>query len=402
MLNIPHYLKEDDYLQIPIIKRFMKDNDIQAQDTKADEIRAITDFANKKPENEQIVESWLMKVAKEGTKEMCFRKVHRIPDIYSNPDLMKMKIDEVYPECPNKNILKYHNTEVSTMICYDIVIKDGDVEKVIFTFSQLFLKGKSGDLGDKTVFPVFVEVYLKEGFVVSRAKAKSTLYKYDDKNPLLISENRLDTMAHATELINEVVEKLGLDVNEDLEREQNEVSQMLYNLYQHYTFTPADVEMRVASQEAIISTFIDTLFKNLGLNICNKPKALVDAKILAEKYISINGDNEDIFKKDRDAYLIKITSDDELALTKIETTSEKTVPLQCTEAFFDSKKSVIGSKKCKRLHLVFKRNESKYFPASNQLVVQLGIHNSHGYIKTMQYAEEVDIQNVLQAVFKNY
>lgn len=402
MLKIPYYLQEDDYLQIPMLKRFMKENDIQSADTKADYINAITEFANKSSDNEKMVEKWLIKVAKEGTKEMCYRKVHKIPEVYRNADLVKIKIDEVFPECPNKNILNYHNTEVPTMICYDIVEESGEVEKLVFTYSKLFLRGKSGELGDKTIFPVFVEVYLKEGFVVSRAKAKSTLYKYDEQNPFLISENRIDTMGFATGLIDEIIEKLGLDAERDLRHEQNAVSQMLFNVYQHYTFTPIDVETRVTSQESIVSEFIDLLFKNLGLNICNKPKALIDARILAEKYISINGDNEDIFKKDRDAYLIKITSDDELALTKIDTTSEKTMPLQCTEAFFDSKKSVISSKKCKRLHLVFKRNENKYFPSSNQLVVQLGINNSRGYIKTMQYAEEVDIQNVLQAVFENY
>lgn len=133
----------------------------------------------------------------------------------------------------------------------------------------------------------------------------------------------------------------------------------------------------------------------MNLDVRNKQKALVDARIVAEKYISINGDNEDVFKKDRDAYLIKITSDDEMALTKIDASSSKTVPIQCTEAFFDSKK-------CKRLHLVFKRKEQKYFPVANQLIVQFGVHNSHGYIKTMQYAEEEDLQYVFQTVFKNY
>ena len=402
MLEIPYYLQEDDYLQIPIIKRFMKENNIQSQETKTDYINAITEFANKNDENEQLVEKWLIKVAKEGTKEMCYRKVHSVPEIYQNMDMVKLKLGEIFPECPNKNMLNYHNTEKTTMIGYDIVIEDNVIKKLVFTYSKLFLRGKSGELGDTTIFPVFVEVYLKEGFVVSRAKAKSTLYKYDGDNHYLISECKIDTMRLATDLIDEIIEKLGLETEKNLQHEQNAVSQMLFNVYNHYTFTPTDVETKVKSQEQIISAFIDQLFKNLNLDIMNKPKALIDAKILTEKYISINGENEDIFKKDRDAYLIKIMSDDDLALTKIDTTSQKTIPLQCTEAFFDSKKSVLSSKKCKRLHLVFKRKDSKYFPSSNQLVVQLGINNNHGYIKTMQYAEEDDIQNVLQAVFANY
>ena len=134
----------------------------------------------------------------------------------------------------------------------------------------------------------------------------------------------------------------------------------------------------------------------------NKEKAMLDAKIFVEKFISINGNNEDIFKEDRPAYLIKVTADDEIELTKIDTTSDKKVPLQCTEAFFDSKKSVVKSKKCKRLNLIFKRTDETYFSKNNPLVVQLGTHKNHGYAKTMQYAEEADIQNVLQAIFDNY
>ena len=76
--------------------------------------------------------------------------------------------------------------------------------------------------------------------------------------------------------------------------------------------------------------------------------------------------------------------------------------MQCTEAFFDSKKSVVKSKKCKRLNLIFKRTDETYFTKANPLVVQLGTQKNYGYIKTMQYAEEADIQNVLQAIFDNY
>ncbi len=159
---------------------------------------------------------------------------------------------------------------------------------------------------------------------------------------------------------------------------------------------------KVDSQEKLVSGFVNQIFSNLQLDPRNKEKALLDTRIFVEKFISINGDNEEIFKEDRPAYLVKVTADDEIELTKIDTTSDKTVPLQCTEAFFDSKKSVVKSKKCRRLHLIFKRENDTYFPGINQLVVQLGTHKNHGYVKTMQYAEEADIQNVLQAIFDNY
>ena len=53
----------------------------------------------------------------------------------------------------------------------------GWVIKIEFVFSKLFLYGNAGTIGDKTAFPIFIEVYLEEGFIISRAKAKSTLYE---------------------------------------------------------------------------------------------------------------------------------------------------------------------------------------------------------------------------------
>lgn len=57
---------------------------------------------------------------------------------------------------------------------------------------------------------------------------------------------------------------------------------------------------------------------------------------------------------------------------------------------------------CKKLNLIYKRKNEKYFPKCNYLVVQLGTNKNYGYVKTTQYAEEADIQNVLQTIFENY
>ena len=247
-----------------------------------------------------------------------------------------------------------------------------------------------------------MDVYLKEGFIVSRAKAKSTLYPYNAENPILDSEKRVNTMLKAVAAIDQIVKMLEFSTELDNKKVANENSKMLYKLYNQYSFTPVDVNDKIDSQNILITSFVNQLFKNLSLDIRNKEKALVDAKILVEKFISINGDNEAVFKEDRDAYLIKVSSDDETELTSINTKSEKTIPLQCTEAFFDSKKSVIKSEQCKKLNMVFKRQDETYFTGLNkQLEVQFGTKKNFGYVKMMQYAEEADIQNVLQAIFSN-
>lgn len=400
-MKIPDFLDRDDYLQNPIMRRFLKEHKIELVENRADYINAIGEFADQSKENKREVRDWLLKIVKEGSKEICYRKVHGIEEWHRDPVLVEAKIKEVYPDCPMKNILTYTNTGERTMIEYHIITNDDEVTRIDFTFSKLFLYGETGKVGDVTIFPVFVEVYLDDGFVVSRGKAKSTLYRYDEKNHFLLGEYKVDTMSYAVSAIDKIIEMFGFETETNAKIIKNENSQMLYRIYEKYSFTPADVEDKVKSQKDVIKGFVDQIFSNLHLDVRNKEKAILDADIFVEKFISINGDNEEIFKEDRPAYLIKVSADDDIELTKIDTTSDKKVPLQCTEAFFDSKKSVVKSKKCKRLNLIFRRNDETYLKG-NPLVVQLGTHKNHGYVKTMQYAEEADIQNVLQAIFDNY
>lgn len=54
------------------------------------------------------------------------------------------------------------------------------------------------------------------------------------------------------------------------------------------------------------------------------------------------------------------------------------------------------------MRLVLKREDETYFTATGPLIVQLESHKGYGNVKTLLYAEEADIQNVLQAIFTNY
>ena len=399
---IPAFMDRDDYLQNPIMRRFLRDHNIDLVNSRADYIKAIEDYSNRSDAAQEETINWLTQIVKEGSKEICYRKIHGITDVHRDPVLLRAKINELYPGCPHQKLFSYSNTSDRTLIDYDVITNShNEVVKIEFTFSKLFLYGETGKLGDATVFPVFIEIYLDQGFILSRAKAKSTLYQYSETNQFLLSEYKIDTRAYAMSIVDEIVATLGFQTSTNPQIVKNEISQMLYRIYEKYSFTPKQVIEDIASQSDLIKEFVNQIFSNLNLDPRNKEKALLDAQIFVEKFISINGDNEDTFKNGRDAYLIKVTADDEIELTKIDTTSAKTVPLQCTEAFFDSKKSVIKSKKCKRLNLIFKRTNDIYF-SNNPLVVQLGAHKDHGYIKTVQYAEEADIQNVLQAIFENY
>lgn len=401
MFSIPEFLDKDDYLQNPIMRRFLKDRGLDFVENRADYIKAIAEYANSNQENEMDTKQWLLQVAREGSKEFCYKKIHSVGNMHKDPALVETIIKKEFPNCPMQDILTYRNTNDRNLIDYKIIIDETEeVEKITFTFSKFMLTGENGQVGDITIFPVFVEVYLNEGFVISRAKAKATVYHYVESK-MLSSDNHVNTMDYAASAIDRIINVLGFEVEDDKKKVKNENSKMLYNLYQEFSFTPEDVEKKVNSMAGLSKAYIDKLFLDLGLSVTNKPKALLDISIFVEKFVSINGNNENIFKEDRDAYLIKVSADDELELTKIDTTSDKAVPLQCTDAFFDSKKSVLKGKKCNKLNLIFKRTNELYLK-SKPLVVQFSTNKTYGVFKTTQYAEEADINNVLQTIFRNY
>ncbi len=400
-MKIPEYLDRDNYLQNPIIRRFFKDKNIKFADNRSAYIKNLEEYSDASAENENEVKKWLLKIVKEGSKEICYRKISGVDKNHRNPVWVDEKIKSKYPDCPMQNILEYKNTKERKLIEYSI-IKDtsGNVTRINFTFSKLMLYGKVGNFGEETVFPVFIELYLNHGMIISRAKAKSTIYNYSRDDEFLISEERIQTMDYAVSVIDEVIGVLGLNAEKDKKIVENRNSKMLYELYQKYSFTPKDVDKKVENMVKYNRDYVDEVFKRLNLDIKNKPRALMDIKIFVEKYISINGDNEDLFK-DREAYLIKVATDDEIELTKIDTASYHAVPLQCTEAFFDSKKSIVKSKKCNKLNLIFRRTNDLYLK-NTPLIIQFGTNKGYGYFKTMQYAEEADIQNVLQTIFRYY
>lgn len=223
-MKIPHYLIQDEYLQVPIMRRFLQEHSIKGKNDLSEMRIAIEEFADQSDANKQAVYEWLEEVVREGSKELCYKKLYDIEDYYFQPQYARTLLNNAYPDCPNVELMQYRSTGTKTLINYKIIESDdGKVERIDFAFAQLLLREdtkastQQQKIGSPIVYPTFVRLYMKEV-----------------------------------------------------------------------------------------------------------------------------------------------------------------------------------------LHLVFKRNNTKYFPVANQLTVQFGAKNDFGYIKIMQFAEEADINNVLQTVFNNY
>lgn len=99
-MKIPDFLSRDDYLQNPIMRRFLKEHKLKFAETRVDYVKAIETYANQSEENEDEVRKWLLKILKEGSKDICYRKIYHIDEMYKNPDVVENKIKEIYPKCP--------------------------------------------------------------------------------------------------------------------------------------------------------------------------------------------------------------------------------------------------------------------------------------------------------------
>ena len=401
MFEIPHYMNKDEYLQVPVLKTFCMEHKLRTTNTKPELIKSIKTFANESELNEKETIKWLSPKIKEGSKEFCYKKIYNInPTLYSET-VIERYVKEKYPYYRERTLFSFNYEKETKCVNYK-VLKNGknELEIISFTFAKKVLEGEFGSDGNISIYPVFIDVYLKEGFIVGRGKAKSTLYEYNEDR-FLYKDNRICTQNYIVALIDEIIScfKLSTETNVNVIKSDNE--KMLYKLFDKYSFTPQPIEECIKEVENLNTQYCRELFKRLGLSILNLKGAFSDLRIFTEKYVSINGDNEYIFKEDRNAYLVKMTSDDVQETTHIDTSSSWEKPLQCTEAFFDSKKPIINSKKCQNINLCFKRKNRIYF-GNNPFIVKFTTKSQYGTFKITHYAEEVDIQYVLQTIFENY
>lgn len=342
---------EDDYIHSSKIKNFCLQKSLKVSENKADLLRNIIEYAGENESSHNYLETynWLLDTIKSGSKEFCLKRVY-FPE--ENVDKAEEIILKKYHNCPVKDILSFKNSELFELVNYEIKKNsEGTVSRINFLFSRILLEGdKEYEKGNRIIYPVYIDLYVQEGFIVARYKPKTTIYKCSDTD-ILYKENRFKPLDESMKLIDEL-EKLFRTHTMDTDSKQK-FCKMMYRLYEKYSFTPANIQEKIESMDVEKNRFIDEVFSKLKLSDINKEKAKLDLDIFLEKYISINGNMEKVFKEDRKAYLIKITSDDDLQMTRIDTASIGTNPLQCTDTFFDGKKSILNTKECKVLHLCY-------------------------------------------------
>ncbi|MHB9943256.1 hypothetical protein CF065_16955 [Clostridium sporogenes] len=392
--------KNEDYLIIGKLQEFCKENKLPTSLDKVELINSVVNFAKSEKDNSEKLMEWLDNTLKEGVKKIILTKVESIGNLKNKKikeweTLIKSTFNI---EASSYIIDATHSTNLK--LCgYNFFEVNGNVDIVSLNFTILLKEKKKKDLpGDTIIYPIFVDIYLKKGYMIGRGKSKSSLFKFEeaeDEEPICYSVNYEKLIKEAFEII---YYKLNIR-NESIPSNIHTFKSAIHLMVDECTKTPKEIVKKLNEEEIYRKTFIEDFFRRQSINHLtneNYLEALEDLKIFMEKYISINSEDEKIFTTDRYAYPIQISATDS-DFSSLEESSLETIPLQCTPIFFDNKKLIQKEKKCDNVSFMFKREPKTYF--TNKIFpVIIEVKRGYMHIDFRKYVLEEDIKNVLSRI----
>ena len=399
--------KNEEYLTLGKLQEFCKINGLKTDLDKVELTASIVDFAKKSEENSSKVSIWMDETLKEGIKKLIICKINNIRQYWNKTaDEWEGIINNIFNINTSSHLLEFKHENKMKLCGYKLVSENGSVVKVEFLYSVLLKEYKNKNQEPATIiYPIYVDLYLKEGYIVSRSKSKSAIYRFEKiKN----GNTTIDEISNSTNCDKLIDEAINITIKAfEIEKEDMAVSMhrfktIIHKIVDETTHTPKEIKEKLDGEIGYIERFAREFLTRQGISIVegeNFTKAVEDLNIFMEKYISINYQDKQIFTNDRYGYPIKISVTDE-DLSSIEETTLEDKPLQCTPIFFDNKKIIQKQKKCDNLIMVFKRTPKTYFTNKTfQVITEVKKGTMH--IDLRKYVLEEDIDNVLSRVIRS-
>ena len=177
MITIARCLSED-YIHSSKLKNFCSSHGMTVSENKPELLRQIIEFAGEDESSEKYVETydWLLEAIKEGSKEFCLKRVYVPEESIEN---LEQIISSKYDSCPRSDILSFKSKETASLVDYQIENDEqGIASKISFVFSTMVLEGdQENERGNRIIYPIYIDLYINEGFFVGRYKPKTTIYK---------------------------------------------------------------------------------------------------------------------------------------------------------------------------------------------------------------------------------
>lgn len=401
LLDIPYSFKDrnEDYLVVGSLKKFCKENKLKTTDDKTELVNSIITFANINEENQIKVADWLDSTLKEGIKNLMILKLEGLRDI-KNRSLQEWEviIKRSFNIAESKYIVFAKNKgNYNINLCgYKIHEENGVINSITFNYTILLQEQKNKSEYPQTIiYPIFVDLYLNNGYIIGRGKSKSSIGK-------ISTENKEIQSTTCEKLISEAIIKTqdALQLQfEDKRARTHRFKTEIHKMVDECTKTPTEIENKLNAEQEERANFIKSFFNRQGIDLLegnNFNHASEDLKILMEKYLSINSSDKTIFTENKYGYPVQIAATDD-DLSSIDESSCDDRPLQCTPIFFDNKKVIQRQKQCDNVSMIFKVPNKPYFQRgkiSAIFKVNKGVLN----IQFRKYVLEEEIENVLSRV----
>lgn len=408
--KIPYCFRDvhEDYLVLQSLQKFCSANGIKTNDDKFRLINNILNFANSNEDNERKTLEWFDSTLKEGVKKLIVTKIQGYSDLKdkSKPEWIKL-IKKGFSINESKYILTSKHEAFMKLCSYSFSETEEKINKVSLTFTKCLKEKKErGGNYSTIIYPVFVDIYLDKGYMVGRAKSKSSIFNYDavtiktqntqDDEDLYYKRTDCDKLI--LEAFNKIIAAFDIS-KESMEVQMHNFKSSIHKIVEECTQTPIEINNKLNAEYENREKFIRDFFNKYSIDFNeneNYLNAQEDLKIFMEKYLSITCKDKKIFTEDRYGYPTKLAATD-TDFSSIEETSINDNPLQCTPIFFDNKKLIHKQKKCDNMIFIFKRKPEKYFTA-NKYEVFFAVKKGALHIAFRKYTLEEDIQNVLSRI----
>lgn len=389
--------QHEDYITLPTIKTFVKDNKLSSTSKNREELlNIIEQYARNNSSNQERVMNWIDTVLQEGIREIHLYHFQIKPEtkiVLSKKDSAQKHINNFVDKTSNGHICGNNYTDQFALVKASAIETSNDI-KLIFMFCKKIINFESKSARKKIVeYPVIAEYYVNSEWLLIKAKPKSNLFKYVDDFKLESAEP-----VRYEKQIDEIRDwlKNRLDfVQFDRYAVENNLKRKVFELLDKFTHTPEPIKNIVDNNKFHIEKIAEEI-----MAIANVPKSQFDdinsdISNIVEKYISIYWKEKNDFIKDREAYPVRLCATDDEE-SKVEQEAALKEPLQTKAIFFDNKKMLYKNEKCDGVHFCWKRKDRGYF--TEYFNVYFKIYKGRCSIKFPEYTEMEDINNVLFSV----
>ncbi|MEG0681337.1 MAG: hypothetical protein RR581_06880 [Eubacterium sp.] len=393
--------EKEGYITIPTLRRFLKDvmnTSMKALDNRESLIKKIEEYADINEENNEKVLSWVDDVLKEGIKDIYVKKIKCdlvLNKILKNPEKLEEKLNPSVIKGMNGHFCGNQYNKKLGFVGYSFNISEKNGDYISIQAGELLEISDIKGNHYSTILPMCIDIYIDLGLIVVKAKSKSNMYQYMGNEFDLSKATRTTTEKE----INKAIEKINRIFGFEIQTEEWNFNNNLYNLLEKYTETPQVIKDSMMNKNNEIEIICRSILENIcGISHNYYDDIKADVENMVEKYFSISYNDKDIFINDRDAYPLKIAATDEED-SKVEQIAGFQEPLQSKAVFFDNKKMMQKSRLCDGIYFKFNRKDDRYI-TDKMFNVKIVAKGSLCIFKFSEYTFEEDINNVLFSLIK--